>query len=348
MTRTGGMLALTTGDVEGPLASRDLERWGLICPPAPLLFYARGRSRGCSTMRASNRAYPRGRGRVSTGDGSRARRQQGSAPWALATSSTVLAVLAIRSDQAAPPGRWRPASRGLSAREARVPSPASRSISRRSSRWRSTRARVGPEARGKAGLLEQRRSAAATGRVPARFEQRVLLVDDRPGAPTADRRSRDAQRTAIASDRARGAVAVPDGNADVGGAVVVRQLLVRHVPQDRGGGQRESGASASRCLRTSWMSGRPACIAERIDDDPRVVERTERAGAEHDPPVAEAERAPDGDAVGCGSELRQVGRPAPRRRRANGAELHEPLDKRFKDHSSPHRRGAHLEPARAN
>jgi SAM-dependent methyltransferase len=38
--RTGGLLALTTGDVEGPLASRDLERWDLMCPPAHLLFFA--------------------------------------------------------------------------------------------------------------------------------------------------------------------------------------------------------------------------------------------------------------------------------------------------------------------
>ena len=40
VTRTGGLLALTTGDVEGPLASQDLERWDLMCPPAHLLFFA--------------------------------------------------------------------------------------------------------------------------------------------------------------------------------------------------------------------------------------------------------------------------------------------------------------------
>jgi SAM-dependent methyltransferase len=40
VTRPGGLLVLTTGDVEGPLAARDLERWDLMCPPAHLLFFS--------------------------------------------------------------------------------------------------------------------------------------------------------------------------------------------------------------------------------------------------------------------------------------------------------------------
>jgi len=40
VTRPGGLLVLTTGDVEGPLAHRDLERWDLMCPPAHLQFFS--------------------------------------------------------------------------------------------------------------------------------------------------------------------------------------------------------------------------------------------------------------------------------------------------------------------
>jgi SAM-dependent methyltransferase len=41
VTRPDGLLVLTTGDVEGPLAHRDLEHWDLMCPPAHLLFFSR-------------------------------------------------------------------------------------------------------------------------------------------------------------------------------------------------------------------------------------------------------------------------------------------------------------------
>jgi SAM-dependent methyltransferase len=40
VTRPGGLLVLTTGNVEGPLAHRDLERWDLMCPPAHLQFFS--------------------------------------------------------------------------------------------------------------------------------------------------------------------------------------------------------------------------------------------------------------------------------------------------------------------
>ena len=40
VTRPGGVLALTTGNVEGPLARRDLRRWDLMHPPGHLLFFS--------------------------------------------------------------------------------------------------------------------------------------------------------------------------------------------------------------------------------------------------------------------------------------------------------------------
>lgn len=40
VTRPGGLLVLTTGDVDGPLARRDLEHWNLMTPPAHLLFFS--------------------------------------------------------------------------------------------------------------------------------------------------------------------------------------------------------------------------------------------------------------------------------------------------------------------
>jgi SAM-dependent methyltransferase len=40
VTRPGGLLALTTGNVEGPLARRDLEHWDLMFPPGHLSFFS--------------------------------------------------------------------------------------------------------------------------------------------------------------------------------------------------------------------------------------------------------------------------------------------------------------------
>ncbi len=40
VTRPGALLVLTTGDVSGPLATRDLEHWDLMSPPAHLLFFS--------------------------------------------------------------------------------------------------------------------------------------------------------------------------------------------------------------------------------------------------------------------------------------------------------------------
>ncbi len=40
VTRAGGLLVLTTGDVDGPLARRDLEHWDLMHPPGHLTFFS--------------------------------------------------------------------------------------------------------------------------------------------------------------------------------------------------------------------------------------------------------------------------------------------------------------------
>jgi SAM-dependent methyltransferase len=40
VTRTGGVLVLSTGNVEGPLARRDLEHWDLMFPPGHLTFFS--------------------------------------------------------------------------------------------------------------------------------------------------------------------------------------------------------------------------------------------------------------------------------------------------------------------
>ena len=40
VTRTGGFLVLSTGNVEGPLARRDLEHWDLMFPPGHLTFFS--------------------------------------------------------------------------------------------------------------------------------------------------------------------------------------------------------------------------------------------------------------------------------------------------------------------
>lgn len=42
VTRPGGLVVLTTGDVRGPLAARGLERWNLMTPPAHLSFFSPG------------------------------------------------------------------------------------------------------------------------------------------------------------------------------------------------------------------------------------------------------------------------------------------------------------------
>jgi SAM-dependent methyltransferase len=40
VTRPGGLMVLTTGDVRGPLAARGLEDWNLMTPPAHLSFFS--------------------------------------------------------------------------------------------------------------------------------------------------------------------------------------------------------------------------------------------------------------------------------------------------------------------
>ena len=40
VTKPGGLVVMTTGDVSGPLAVRDLERWNLMTPPAHLAFFS--------------------------------------------------------------------------------------------------------------------------------------------------------------------------------------------------------------------------------------------------------------------------------------------------------------------
>jgi SAM-dependent methyltransferase len=40
ITRPGGLLALTTGTVEGPIARRDLASWSLMAPPGHLAYFA--------------------------------------------------------------------------------------------------------------------------------------------------------------------------------------------------------------------------------------------------------------------------------------------------------------------
>ena len=191
MTRTGGLLALTTGDVEGPLASRDLERWDLMCPPAHLLFFAPRTIERLLNDAGFEIVRILADGRVSTRRRlARPHVQQVLGTLGVGNVMTVASPSAATSRAA---GRWRPASRGFSARGSRRarragPSPAARRDGV------DQRARVGPEARGEAGL--GRAAAAAPPRRPRvrRHEQRVLLLRS-ARAPTADRRSRTRSRT---------------------------------------------------------------------------------------------------------------------------------------------------------